>query len=51
MEIENFKAEIVCILNNMIGYEEDDSKELENYWDIADKIVNIDERGLKDNGN
>ena len=41
MKEEDIKAEIVCILNNQIGYKEDNSEELENYWVIAEEIFKL----------
>lgn len=41
MNEEDFKTEIVCLLNNKIQYEEDESEGLNNYWEIAQDIINL----------
>lgn len=41
MKEEDIKSEIVCILNNRVGYEEDESEELDKYWDIAEEIMEL----------
>lgn len=41
---EDFKTEIVCILNNKLEYAKDDSDLLDLYWVIAEEICKyIDE--------
>lgn len=40
MNKEDYKTEIVIILNNMLGYLSDDN--IDKYWEIAEEIVKID---------
>ena len=40
MNKEDYKTEIVIILNNMLGYLNDDN--IDKYWEIAEEIVKID---------
>ena len=41
MNKEDIKTEIVCILNNKIKWEKDNSAGLDNYWKIAEEILKI----------
>ena len=43
---EDLKTEIVCILNNKIKWEEDDSIGLDVYWRVAEDILKLLKGGL-----
>jgi hypothetical protein len=41
MKKEDIQTEIVCILNNKLGYEEDNSEGLDKYWEVAKEITEL----------